>query len=197
MILYCATSNRHKLREFEHAAQRLAPGSFQILPLPGLGELQPPPETGDTFEANAIEKALYYSQWTQELVFADDSGLAVEALGGAPGVLSARYAGPSAGDQANNQLLLRNLQGVTHRAAEFVCVIALAQAKRLIRTFRGAVRGEILHQERGVNGFGYDPLFYHPPFGCTFAEATPDQKLLVSHRGQAFAQLIEYLKQRI
>lgn len=197
MILYCATSNLHKLREFQHAADELAPGYFQISAMPGLRDIPVAPETGDTFEANAVEKALYYSRLTQEAVFADDSGLAVDALGGAPGVHSARYAGSSANDKANNRLLLQNMNGVTERAAQFVCVIALVKQNAVIQTFRGAVQGEILHEERGANGFGYDPLFFHAPFGCTFGEATAGQKLAVSHRGKAFVAMIDYLRRTI
>jgi XTP/dITP diphosphohydrolase len=193
MILYCATTNAHKLREFQHAADQLAPGLFQISAMPGLGGIPPAPETGETFEANAIEKALYYSRLTGEPVFADDSGLTVDALGGAPGVYSARYAGPEADDKANNRLLLENLNGVTNRRAQFRCVIALARQNQVIGTFSGVVKGEIIHEERGQNGFGYDPLFFHAPFGCTFGEATAEQKLSVSHRGKAFAAMLEFL----
>lgn len=127
MILYCATTNTHKLREFQHAADELAPGLFQIGAMPGLRDIPVAPETGDTFEANAIEKALYYSRLTPEAVFADDSGLTVDALDGAPGVYSARYAGPDANDKANNRLLLHNLNGISNRQAQFRCVIALAK----------------------------------------------------------------------
>lgn len=195
MILYCATTNVHKLREFQHAADELAPGLFQIGAMPGLRDIPVAPETGDTFEANAIQKALYYSRLTPEAVFADDSGLTVDALGGAPGVYSARYAGPDGNDKANNRLLLHNLNGITNRHAQFRCVIALARQNQVIHTFTGIVPGEIIHEERGVNGFGYDPLFFHPPFGCTFGEATAEQKLSVSHRGQAFLAMLAYLKQ--
>ncbi len=186
MTVRCATSNPGKLREFRIAAEQFG---VHVEPL-----IAPPPEeTGDTFEANAIEKALYYSAHTPDWIFADDSGLEVRALGGAPGVHSARYAGPNATDEANNRLLLERLTGVEDRAAQFVCVIALARNGQVERTFRGVVEGVIVNEPRGPNGFGYDPLFYHAPFGCTFGEAATDAKMGVSHRGQALRQLFEFL----
>lgn len=195
MILYCATSNTHKLREFQHAASELAPGLFTIESLPGISDIPVAPETGDTFEANAIQKALYYSAYTAEAVFADDSGLAVDALNGAPGVHSARYAGVGGDARANNALLLERMRGVDDRSAHFVCVIALAQGNRILGTFRGTVDGHIIDAERGGEGFGYDPLFFYPPFQSTFGEATPLQKLTVSHRGRAFLKLLEHLRE--
>jgi XTP/dITP diphosphohydrolase len=128
------------------------------------------------------------------MVFADDSGLEVDALGGAPGIYSARYAGDHAGDLANNELLLRNMAGQENRKARFVCVVALAQKGALIRTFRGEVEGEILDAPRGIGGFGYDPLFYFPPFGQAFGEAAADRKFAVSHRGKALLAMADYLK---
>ena len=189
MTLYCATSNPGKLREFRLAARR----RIRILPLPGLKTIPPVAETGDTFEANAIAKALYHSAYAPGLLFADDSGLEVDALGGAPGVLSARFAGPEATDAANNRLLLEKLRASADRTARFVCVIALAGHGRLLATFRGAVEGRILTRPRGRNGFGYDPLFFYPPFGATFAEVAPERKFSVSHRGQALRALLAWL----
>jgi XTP/dITP diphosphohydrolase len=189
MTLYCATSNPGKAREFQLAAERLAGPQLQVEIVPGLDALEPPQETGTTFAANAALKAIYYSLPAPGPVFADDSGLAVDALGGAPGVYSARYAGPAATDADNNSLLLKQMRGLANRKAQFVCVIALAERGKLIETFTGVVEGELLEAPRGTGGFGYDPLFYFPPFACTLAEATPEQKLLVSHRGQALKQL--------
>src|SRR5581483_3069348 len=126
-----------------------------------------------------------------EFVFADDSGLEVEALHGAPGVHSARYAGVGATDAANNALLLRNLQNETNRTARFVCVIALAQEGRMVATCRGTVEGRIRTVPLGSNGFGYDPLFFYPPFARTFAQLSPREKLSVSHRGEALRALFE------
>jgi XTP/dITP diphosphohydrolase len=190
VTLYCATTNPGKLREFRLAARRLG-RSVEIEPLPALSSIDPEEETGDTFEENAIRKALYYSAHAPGPLFADDSGLEVDALGGQPGVRSARFAGPGATDAANNLLLLEKLRGLEPRTARFVCVIALAEKGRLAATFRGVVEGEILDQPRGQNGFGYDPLFFYPPFGCTFAEVSGERKLMVSHRGQALRQLLE------
>jgi XTP/dITP diphosphohydrolase len=193
MIVRCATGNPGKLREFRLAAGRFAGDAIDVLPLEGPGEIAAPDETGDTFEANAIEKARYYGARTGDWLFTDDSGLEVNALGGAPGVRSARYAGPDATDEANNRLLLRNLAGAADRSARFVCVIALVRGGALIRTFRGSVDGRIVDQPRGANGFGYDPLFYYEPFGCTFGEAAVDAKMGVSHRAQALRLMFEYL----
>jgi len=187
---YCATGNPGKLREFQLAAQQ---GGFQVETVPGLADMPPCEETGATFEANAIPKAEYYGQRAPGLLFADDSGLEVDALGGAPGVYSARFAGPGATDEANNQLLLERMRGVRDRSARFVCVIALVNGGRLMETFRGAVEGQILEEPRGPHGFGYDPLFYYPPFGCSFGEAAPERKLTVSHRGGALRALFRQL----
>ncbi len=189
MTLYCATTNPGKLREFRLAA----PGRVEIMSLPGVGAIPPIHESGITFEANAVAKALHYSTHAPGPLFADDSGLEVKALGGAPGVLSARFAGGQATDEANNRRLLEELRGATDRTAWFVCVIALAEKGRLLRTFRGAVEGRILEAPRGQNGFGYDPLFFYPPFGCTFAEVEAERKFAVSHRGQALRAMVEWL----
>src|SRR6185436_14280832 len=140
-------------------------------------------------EENAIEKAVYYSRHAQGLLFAEDSGLEVDALGGAPGVRSARFAGEGARDEDNNRLLMEKLRGVVDRTARYVCAIAVARDGKALRTFRGEVEGRIVDEPRGVNGFGYDPYFYYPPFGMTFAEASPERKLEVSHRGRALAAL--------
>ena len=187
MIVYCATSNPGKLREFQLAAP-----DFDLRPLPG--KVPPPEEHGATFEDNAILKAEYYGRFAGGYLFADDSGLEVDALGGAPGVQSARYAGPEATDEQNNALLLERLKGVADRTARFVCVIALVNRGALVKTFRGSVEGRILDQARGSGGFGYDPLFYHEPFGCTFGEAPIGEKMKVSHRAQALAQMFTYLR---
>ena len=162
----------------------------QQLPRP----VPPPDETGSTFEENAIGKAEYYGGFTEGYLFADDSGLEVDALSGAPGVHSARYAGAEAIDADNNALLLERLAGVTDRRARFVCVIALVKDGKLVRTFRGAVEGRILDAPRGSGGFGYDPLFYYEAFGCTFGEARIGDKMLVSHRAQALEKMFIFLR---
>jgi XTP/dITP diphosphohydrolase len=192
--VYCATSNPGKLREFRLAAQRYAARrELQILSLPGLAEIVPCEETGATIDDNAILKAEYYSSRAAGLVFAEDSGLEVLALDGAPGVYSARFSGLNANDDVNKQLLLEPMRGVANRAARFVCVVSLARAGRILKTFRGVVDGSILEEPRGSGGFGYDPLFYYPPLGCTFAELDAEEKLAVSHRGRAITALADCL----
>ena len=185
MIVYCGTSNPGKLREFQ-----LAAGDIEVRGI----DAPAPEEHGATFEEIAREKALYYAAKVNGWVFADDSGLEVDALGGAPGVLSARFAGVGATDAANNELLLERLRGVEDRSARFVCVIALARGGRVERTFRGMVEGRIVDAPRGANGFGYDPLFFYEPFGCTFGEVTDARKMTVSHRGKALAEMFDYLR---
>lgn len=186
-MLWCATTNAGKLREF-----RLAGADVQALP--AMPEIPPSPEDGTTFEENAAQKAIYYSGFADGLLFADDSGLEVDALGGEPGVYSARYAGEHAGDEANNRLLLERMEGQVDRRARFVCVIALAEAGKLVRTFRGTVEGEILREARGSGGFGYDPLFFYPPFEQTLAEIPAENKFAVSHRGHALREMLVWLR---
>lgn len=192
MRLYCATTNAGKLREFRLAVARFGGGRLDVDPVAGLTGIPPCEETGATFEENAVQKAVYYSVHAPGPLFADDSGLEVRALGGAPGVVSARFAGEGATDEANNRLLLQKLAGIEDRAAQFVCVIALAERGRPIRTFRGVVEGRIIDEARGPNGFGYDPLFFHEPFGGTFGEASAERKLLVSHRAKALELMVAY-----
>jgi XTP/dITP diphosphohydrolase len=183
--LYCATSNPGKLREFIQIL-----GGIQ--PLDGIADIPAPDETGGTFEENASAKAVYYSRYCDGPLFVDDSGLEVDALGGAPGVYSARFAGPDASDGANNRLVLEKMRGEKNRAARFVCVVALAERGALIGTFRGEVEGELLDEPRGGNGFGYDPLFYYPPFGCSFGEAGAALKMEVSHRARVLRAMRSY-----
>jgi len=187
VIVFCATSNPGKLREFQLAAP-----DFDVRPLPQT--VEPPEEDGATFEENAAAKAEYYGKLVDGYLFADDSGLEVDALGGAPGVHSARFAGPDATDDANNTLLLERLKGVENRAARFVCVIALVNNGKLVKTFRGSVEGRIVDRAYGSGGFGYDPLFFHEPFGRTFGEAPIGDKMLVSHRAQALNEMFAFLR---
>ena len=194
MLLYACSTNRGKLREFALAADEASLRDLRIKPLPGLGlEIPPPEERGTSFEENASAKALYYSVCTSKAVLADDSGLEVDALQGAPGVYSARYAGPNATDEDNNNLLLRELGNATDRGARFVCVLALAQEGRLLTTIRGVVEGRILAAPCGQGGFGYDPLFFYPPLNRSFAELTSQEKFRVSHRGNALRALFSRL----
>ena len=190
MRIYCATGNAGKLREFRLAGEVLG---IDIEPLADLKSIPAPEENGATFEDNARLKAAYYSRFAPGPLFADDSGLEVDALGGEPGVYSARYAGAHASDQANNRLLLERLGQTPNRSARFVCAIALAEGGEVRQTFRGEVEGEILHETRGPGGFGYDPLFYYPPFGCSFGEVDGEKKFDVSHRGKALRALLRYL----
>jgi XTP/dITP diphosphohydrolase len=187
--LFCATTNNGKLREFRLALEN----QFEIVTLPGLAGIPPCAETGATFEENAVQKALYYSKLCDEYLFVDDSGLEVDALDGAPGVYSARFAGPDATDAANNRLLIERMQGVLDRTARFVCVVALGRKGQLIRTFRGEVAGRLVDEPRGANGFGYDPLFFYPPFGSTFGEAPLERKMEVSHRAMALRGMRDWL----
>jgi len=176
--------------------------------IPGFEKLPPCLEDGHTFEENARRKALHYGLYAPGLVFADDSGISVEALGGAPGVYSARFAGPAASDAANNEKLLQELRrrdadlptrGASRPgecAAHYLCVIALAERGKILTVVEGRADGLILGQPRGAGGFGYDPLFFYPPLGRTFAELSPEEKFAVSHRGEAFRKLLDFLKRR-
>jgi XTP/dITP diphosphohydrolase len=188
--IYCATGNQGKLREFRLAGELLG---IEVKPLEDLGSIPAPEENGSTFEENARLKAKYYSRFAPGLLFADDSGLVVDALGGEPGVQSARYAGPGTNDETNNRLLLERLGDNSLRAGRFVCVIALAEDGEVRQTFRGEVEGEILREARGPGGFGYDPLFYYPPFNCSFGEMDGPKKFDVSHRGKALRALLRFL----
>jgi XTP/dITP diphosphohydrolase len=120
----------------------------------------------------------------------------VDALGGAPGVLSARFAREGASDADNNRALMEKLRGISDRSARYVCVIALAEAGKELPTFRGEVAGKIVDEPRGANGFGYDPYFYYEPLGLTFGQAAAEQKLWVSHRGRALAKMLEWVRDR-
>jgi len=191
-----ATSNTGKLRDFAAAA---AAHGLGVRPLPGFSTAPPVAEDGATFEENARKKAEYYSRFAPgEIVLADDSGLEVDALHGAPGVNSARYAATAptenASDAANNARLLRELASLagTQRAARFVCVLVPARDGQSLASFRGEAAGQILRAPRGSGGFGYDPLFYFPELGKTFAELAPEEKARVSHRGAAFRKFLEW-----
>jgi XTP/dITP diphosphohydrolase len=197
-----ATSNAGKLRDFAGAA---AAFPIEIAGIPNFSSLPEVVEDGLTFEANARKKAEEYSAYAPgELVLADDSGLTVDALHGAPGVHSARYAnlstnasGNSSGnstDEANNARLLREMSGIPpeKRAAQFVCVLAAARDGKTLAVFSGEAHGILLDAPQGSHGFGYDPLFYFPKLSKTFAELTPEVKATVSHRGQAFRKFLEW-----
>jgi XTP/dITP diphosphohydrolase len=157
-------------------------------------QIEPPEENGVTFEENAEGKALYYSRYSEQPVLADDSGIVVASLGGAPGVYSARYSGEGATDTSNNTLLLSNLAGREDRSARYVCVLTMAQSGRVLHTLKGSVNGWIVDWPRGSGGFGYDPLFFFPPLNRTFAELTREERFYVSHRGNALRHLARVLE---
>ncbi|WP_340199122.1 non-canonical purine NTP diphosphatase [Ascidiimonas sp. W6] len=189
MELVFATHNKNKLIE----VKALLPHSFTILSLTDIGCDEEIEETGQTIEENAIIKANYVTEKYGYDCFADDSGLEVKALNGAPGVLSARYAGNAKSTEANNQLLLKNLNGVSLRKARFKTVIALNLQNTKVM-FHGIINGTILQEQRGKGGFGYDPLFLPDGYDKTFAELPLTVKNEISHRAKAMHQLIDYLK---
>ena len=191
--LVVATGNPGKIRE---CAAFLGPFGFTVLGLDALTDQSPVEETGRTFEANARLKAEGYSLRTPHPVLADDSGLEVDALGGAPGVLSARYGGPDLTDKERCTALLTALAETKDdkRTARFRCLLAVAKEGTTLATFDGVVKGTILREPRGGQGFGYDPIFFHPPSGCAFAELTLEEKERVSHRGNALRLFSKSLK---
>ena len=194
--LYLASSNPGKLVEYRALAQAFGSDfAIELEVLPQFKSFPAYEESAPTFAENAAGKTLYYSRFHDGLVFADDSGLVVPALDGAPGVHSARYAGPNATSPERNAKLLAALRGkaAAERKAHFVCVIALAEHGRARAVITARVDGEILEAPRGAAGFGYDPVFYFPPLGKTFAEIPPSEKNQYSHRGQAFRKLIMFL----
>ncbi len=201
-----ATSNPGKLRDFAGAASR---HGVEIAGIPDFTSLPSVVEDGLTFEANARKKAEAYSRHVPgEIVVADDSGLEIDAMKGAPGVYSARYAAPdlqnkepheadsNTDDEANNARVLRELKGVppAQRTGRFVCVLAAARDGKTLATFRGSAEGVILDAPRGTNGFGYDPLFYFPQIEKTFAELSAEEKSSYSHRGAAFRQFLDWCR---
>lgn len=194
MKLLVATGNQGKLREIRHL---LDGTDIDII---GLESLDHPPEViedGATFCANAQKKAVEMARFSGLLTLADDSGLVVDALGGDPGVLSARYAGAQGDDKANNAKLLTEMQGIPdeQRRAAFHCVVALAWPDGRCKTFTGLISGLIMRGERGDGGFGYDPLFMVPEYGKTTAELPLEIKNRISHRGMALRKVIPVLKE--
>lgn len=167
--------------------------------LSNFGEILQFEETAPTFAENSAGKALHYSRFAQGIVLADDSGLVVPALGGAPGVLSARYAGPGASDSDRVQKLLREMQRLegNTRRARFICVTSLAQDGRALAVVSDSAEGTILKEPRGSDGFGYDPVFYFEELGRTYAEITREQKNELSHRGKAFHKALAFLLGKI
>lgn len=185
-----ATNNAHKLEE----VRAMAAGKLRILSLSDIGCHDDIPETAETLEGNALIKARWVKDRYGYDCFADDTGLMVDALGGRPGVYSARYAGPECNPEANIDLLLSEMEGKTDRSARFVTVIALTLGGEE-KTFRGEVEGKIADRRHGTAGFGYDPVFIADESGISFAEMTPDAKNAISHRGRATRALMDYLIQ--
>lgn len=191
-LIVLGSTNRGKLRELEALLGRLP---VELRGLDAYPQAEPPEETGETFAENARLKAIGLAAQLGTWVMAEDSGLCVDALGGRPGVRSARFAGPEATDEDNVAKLLAELEPVepARRVAAFVCAAALAAPEGLLLETQGRCCGRIVRHPRGHNGFGYDPLFFYPDFGATFAEVSAEAKNGVSHRGKAFRALAERL----
>lgn len=188
-----ASSNVGKLREYRELAGNSA---VELALIPNFNALPPFDESAPTFAENAAGKALHFGAFAPYLLLADDSGLVVPALDGAPGVHSARYAGPDATAEERVRKLLREMQSVAgeRRRARFVCVIALARQGKMLAVISDFADGAITGEPRGSAGFGYDPVFFVPELGCTFGEASAEQKNRYSHRGRAFRKAIQFLQ---
>lgn len=190
MKIYFATHNQNKLKEIK----KLLPDGMELLGLNELGLVEDIPETSDTIEGNSLMKTQYVFDRHRVACFGDDTGLEVDALDGAPGVYSARYAGPEKDSNANMDLLLDNLEGVKNREARFKTVITYIDEKGLQRQFTGIADGKITSNKSGTEGFGYDPVFQPKGMDLTFAELSADEKNKISHRAKAFEQLVNFLK---
>jgi XTP/dITP diphosphohydrolase len=191
--LLLASQNPGKLKEMRQLVGGLP---FHVMGVGELGLTQAPEETGETFLENATIKALYYAARADgRLTVADDSGLSVDALDGGPGLYSSRFGGEGASDLERNRLLLRKLEGAPkeRRGARFTSAVAVARGGDVLFRVQESVEGSIASEMRGENGFGYDPLFFYPPFGKTFGEVARADKDRVSHRGKAFARLRDFL----
>jgi XTP/dITP diphosphohydrolase len=190
--LLVATTNTGKLREIRSV---LGEVPVELVTLRDLPTIEEPEETGLTFEDNARLKALYYSERSGMTTVAEDSGLVIDGLDGEPGVRSARFLRPDASYAERFADIFHRLSGPPekNRAARFVCALAVADRGHVIYEARGSVEGEIAREPRGTAGFGYDPIFYYPPYGATLAEVGEDAKLAVAHRGQAFRALTSWI----
>lgn len=186
-----ATSNAHKVEEFR---EMLEPLGFQVRSLLDLNEQIEIEETGTTFAENAMIKAETVHARLGIPVISDDSGLEVDAMDKAPGVYSARFLGYDTAYEVKNQFIMDQVKGKT-RSARYVCAIAYVEKDGTAHVFAGVVEGEIADHARGDKGFGYDPIFYYPPYAATLAEVSEEQKNAISHRGRALAQLIAYMKE--
>ena len=192
--LFAASSNQGKLREYRALAEP-AGASVDLAFLPNFNLLPVFDEIWPTFAENAAGKALHYSRFASGIVIADDSGLVVPALGGAPGVHSARYAGANASDADRIRKLLGEMRGKTgeERQARFVCVVAVAEEGKMRGLFSASAEGTLLDEPRGQDGFGYDPIFFFPALEKTYAEISREEKNLYSHRGKAFRKALDFL----
>ncbi len=185
-VLVVATRNQGKSEEIRDFLKDFP---IEVKDLNDFGPIPEAIEDGNTFDDNAYKKASFTAKVLGLPALADDSGLEVSALGGAPGVFSSRYAGPNASDEQNNEKLLSEMKGINDRKARFCCVISLATPSGPALTYEATCEGVILDSPRGTTGFGYDPLFYYPPEGKSFGEMTLEEKSKVSHRGKALAEL--------
>jgi len=200
-IVVLATKNKGKLKEFQVLLKDFP---VEVRSLADFGPIPEVVEDGETFDDNAYKKAHFTAKFLGLPAIADDSGLVVEALGGAPGVRSARYAGEQATDAGNNAKLLAEMEGVADRRAAFHCVISIAVPSGPALTYEGVCHGELLTAPRGEGGFGYDPLFFYPQLSKSFAELSLEEKNRISHRGKAMAEMaaefdkvLRWLKQRL
>lgn len=193
MKLILASHNEHKATEIKAI---LLPFGVKVLSLSEINYVTEIEETGSTLEENAQLKAIAISKFTSDYVLADDSGLEVESLGNAPGVISARYAGVPSNSENNIALLLKNLSGITNRFARFRTVLAIAKSGVIIQQFEGKIEGEITLEPSGKDGFGYDPIFVPTGYKQTFAEMNALEKNQISHRANALAQLVNWIKSK-
>ena len=192
--MFVASSNQGKLREYRALAEP-AGASVDLAFIPIFDSIAVFEEIWPTIAENAAGKSLHYSRFAEGVVIADDSGLVVPALGGAPGVYSARYAGPDASDAERVQKVLGEMRGKKgeDRRARFVCVVAVAESGKMLGLFSASAEGILLEEPRGRDGFGYDPIFFFPALGKTYAEISREEKNLYSHRGKAFHKALNFL----
>ena len=191
-----ATGNEEKMREIREILALLP---VEVLSMKEAGIQADIIEDGKTFEENAVIKAKAIAQLSEEIVLADDSGLEIDYLNGEPGIYSARYMGEDTSYRIKNENLIQRLEGVPdeERTARFVCAIAAAFPDGTVLTTEGTVEGRIGYEEKGENGFGYDPIFYLPEYGCTTAQLTEEKKNEISHRGKALRKMVEKLRERV
>ena len=194
MRLLVATTNQHKLLEIQDILKSLPVRIDSLERYPGITEAE---ENGTTFAENARSKATHYSRLTGQLAVAEDSGLEIEALNGAPGVLSARFNGSSYQEKFETINRMLDEQGKKDSRARFICALAVADGRKVVFETTGIIAGQLARKPKGRGGFGYDPIFFYPPFNRTLAELSAEEKASVSHRGHAFRLLRQYLESRL